>query len=543
MNSNTVLHYFFETDVWVWPIIAISSLGAFWIYHRRVISKFYAQQRVLMENEYWLNEAQQIGNIGSWYRYIADESSRWSPQLYRIYGLLRSTSPSMESFLKVVHPDDRQQVKERLAHISATGETTVSNHRIVRKDGTVVFVRNTVKGAFNDENKLVAVYGSVLDVTEHRLYEEKLTKARDEAESANRAKGAFLSSVSHEIRTPLNAIIGFSNIMLDKELSVAQYKSYGESINISGKSLSSLIKDVLDLSALESLSFTLDAVVSNIGRLLDEVVEVFKLIVAGKGISLVLDRPSQMPPVRIDEKRLRQILINIIGNAVKFTDVGQVKVGVELSYCLANKHECDLTFTIKDTGIGINPIDQTRIFREFEQESASINRRFGGSGLGLSIVMQLLELMGGTLQLQSELGQGSSFKVCFYNLPVVDEMENSLNSVKGGVMETMDREENLLLPAEASVGRAALHLYSKDMFELSEGSVEQIKEAFGERFAKISKGVNMEFTGETSRALCRWAEESRDNELINFAECFAEMTSAMNVVGLIKTTTKLSRKG
>jgi len=543
MNINKFLHYFMETDVWVWPIIAVSSLGAFWIYHRRVVSKLSAQQRKLMENEYWLNEAQQIGNIGSWYRYLAGKRSRWSPQLYRIYGLPRSTKPTRESFLQIVHPDDRHQVAESLAYINATGEATVINHRVVRNDGAIVFVRNTVKGAFNDENKLVAVYGSVLDVTEHRLYEEKLTKARDAAESANRAKGTFLSSVSHEIRTPLNAVIGFSDIMLNKELSVAQYKSYGKSINVAGKSLSSLINDILDLSALESLSFTLDPVVADIGRLLDEVAEVFKLIVAGKGINLVLDRPDKIPLVRIDEKRLRQILINIIGNAVKFTDVGQVKVGAELSYCLVDKHECDLTFTINDTGIGINPIDQTRIFREFEQESGSINRRFGGSGLGLSIVMQLLELMGGTIQLQSEVGQGSLFKVCFYNLPVVDEMENSAKSVEKSETETMDLEENLLLPAEASAGRAVLHLDSKGLFELSESSVEQIKTVFGERFAQISKGVNMAFACETSKALCKWAEESGDNELINFAEYFAEITSAMNVVGLIKITAKLSSKG
>ena len=540
MDSLIFAQHYFETDAWLWPILAIISLGAFWIYHRRLVYEMNIQRRELMENEHWLNEAQHIGNIGSWYRYLNGDKVRWSPQLYRIYGVSEKITPSYAVFLNVVHPDDRVEIKKSFDQIHKSGETTVLNYRIKKDDDSVFYVENCVKGSFNSDGELVAVYGSVHDVTEHRIDEKKLKRALKEAESSNRAKGAFLSSVSHEIRTPLNAVIGFSAIMAEKELTAAQYKSYGESVNAAGKSLSALINDILDLSALESLSFTMHPLDVNVDQIMDEVSSVFKLITSGKGIELVMQRPDELPIVNMDGKRLRQILINIIGNAVKFTKEGRVAVDLKVVYSSAVKHECDLIFKISDTGVGINRIDQSRIFREFEQESGETNRRFGGSGLGLSIVTQLLELMGGTIHLQSEVGVGSIFTVTFLNLPVVDDKDNS------GVVvdETEDGDSkgvnSSIDAAVLSAGDAALNNTGRELVALSDDALDKLKAAFGTRFAQLAKGVNIERVNSLAGDLHIWSESRSETELKEFSAMFSDMTASMKIVELIKIATLLA---
>jgi len=532
--SFDLIQYYFQTEVWVWPVIAISSLGAFWIYHRRVVDAMNVHRRELIENEHWLNEAQQIGNIGSWYRYIHGEKSRWSPQLCRIYGVSDNISPSFEWFLSIVHPDDLQYVKESFNLIHQTGESTVLNYRIIRDVDIICYVENTVKGAFDDDGELEAVYGSVLDVTERRISEENLKKALVEAESANRAKGAFLSSVSHEIRTPLNAIIGFSAIMAEQELTSEQYKSYGDLVNVAGKSLSSLVNDILDLSALESLSFTLVPVSLKINELMKEIDSVFKLIVEDKGIDFIIRQPENIPAVNIDGKRLRQILINIIGNAVKFTDKGKVEINVDVDSCSPGKHECDLIFKISDTGIGIKLKDQSRIFREFEQESGLIHRKFGGSGLGLSIVKQLLELMGGTIRLESEVGVGSAFTVSFLNVPISNVEEQDPVSPANLNDAASDWETSRAMAPALSTRDVGLHTVKNDFLNFNETSTVLIREAFGQRFAELSRGLSVELINALEVDLCTWAENLNDSELIEFSAMFSRAAAGMKVAELLK---------
>lgn len=534
MIFEAFLPDYFETDMWRWPLIAIASLGAFWVYHRRVLSKISCQQLELIENEHWLLQAQQIANIGSWYRHLESGKSRWSPQLHCIYGVPESEAPSFEMFCKVVHPDDRIRVEKSIRQIEKTGVSTVLNFRVKRADGSVAYVENRVNGAFDSDNNLVAVYGSVLDVTERRAYEDSLKRVIQDAESANRAKGAFLSSVSHEILTPLNAIIGFSTLMAEQKLNAEQYKSYGESINIAGKSLSALINDILDLSALESLSFTLVPLNSDIQKIMDDVYSVFELIVSGKGIALNMNVDERVPLVRIDGKRLRQILINIIGNAVKFTDEGSVDIQVTADKRPDGHADCDLTFRISDTGIGINSIDQSRIFREFEQARGDVNRRFGGSGLGLSIVTQLLELMGGTIELESEVGKGSVFTLKFYNLPVVGDDEPaaieeglSRDEFQGGVSGDYGSGGSILNNANSLLRKG-------EPIDLDSDELKKLRSAFGPRFALLAKGVNIEFARALSTDVHSWAVEGGSVNCIKFSENLFKYTSSMNVGELLR---------
>ncbi len=526
---SSFLQFYLETDSWLWPFIAVTSLGSFWIYHRRVLSKLTKQRQELIENEHWLHEAQQIGNIGSWYRDLATGKSRWSPQLHRIYDLPEDLKPGFEKFCDVIHSDDREEVVNAIKQVEKTGESTVLEFRVKRSDDSITYVENRINGVFDENHLLVAVYGSVLEVTERKAYEDSLKQVIEEAESANKAKGAFLSSVSHEIRTPLNAIIGFSTLMSEQELTEEQYRFYGESIKAAGKSLSALINDILDLSALESLSFSLVPLKVDIRRIMEDVASVFKLIVSGKGISLNMKIDENIPLVKIDGKRLRQILINIIGNAVKFTEEGSVDVSVSVDHNNEIKTDCDLIFTISDSGIGISPIDHSRIFREFEQARGEVNRRFGGSGLGLSIVTQLLELMEGTIELESEVAKGSTFTVKFYNVSLADKHDSPEEIDESSIAERFEGEY-----ASSVVGLSDKPAPDIDSLGLDNEALEELRHAFRPRFVMLSRGVNIEFARKLSADVYSWAVRKEDDSLIRFSKDLFTCTSGMNVGELLK---------
>ncbi len=535
--SSSFLQLYLETDAYLWPIATIVSLGTFWIYHRYVLSKLKKQRKKLIENEHWLHEAQQIGNIGSWYRNLSTGESRWSPQMHRIHDLPEDLTPSFEKFSDALHPDDRAEVIKKIKQVEITGESIVLNFRVKRRDGSISYVENRINGAFDQNHVLVALYGSVLEVTERRAYEDSLKRLIEEAESANRAKGAFLSTVSHEIRTPLNAIIGFSTLMSEQELTQEQYQSYGASIQVAGKALGALVNDILDLSALESLSFALVPQRVDIHRIMDDVVSVFTLIVGGKGISLDIEIDEDIPVVRIDGKRLRQILINIIGNAVKFTEAGTVEVSVAVDHNDEIKGVCDLRFTISDSGIGISPIDRSRIFREFEQARGEVNRRFGGSGLGLSIVTQLLEIMGGTIELKSEVNVGSTFTVKFFNIPLADK-QNSAEELED--CNRADRFEGEY--AAAVVGVSTKTAPDINSLGLDQRALEELRHVFRARFEKLSKGVNIKSAQQLSADVHSWAESRGDASLIRFSQTLFKHTSSMNVGELLRLSALVAGK-
>jgi hypothetical protein len=306
--------------------------------------------------------------------------------------------------------------------------------------------------------------------------------------------------------------------------------------------LSSLANDILDLSALESLSFTLVPVRLKINQLIKEISSVFKLIVESKGIDFVIRNPENMPDVEIDGKRLRQILINIIGNAVKFTEKGGVAITVDMDCSRSGKYECDLIFKITDTGVGIKLADQSRIFREFEQESGLTHRKFGGSGLGLSIVTQLLELMGGIIHLQSEVGVGSSFTVTFLNVPILDGEEHSCNSVVESDGSDSDYIDAGAVSPVLSTREVGLQSTNNDFLNLSEDLINILKVTFGERFKKLSKGINIELINSIDADLQSWSENLNDRELISFTANFTKAAASIKIVDLMKIATLLSNE-
>ncbi|MBS1370552.1 MAG: PAS domain-containing protein [Lentisphaeria bacterium] len=258
------------------------------------------------------------------------------------------------------------------------------------------------------DGKLVNIMKTMVDVTELNAIQRKLTAALEEAQNASKAKSYFLATMSHELRTPLNAVIGFSELLQNGQLPQQEHDDYLRSINLAGNSLLSLINDVLDLSKLEAEQMVLAPLPTDLKRILDEIRAVFQYKVRQKRLTLTLDCPDDFPPVKLDSLRLRQILLNLIGNAVKFTEHGGITVSIVFHPAAPGRG--DLEIAIRDTGIGIPKEKQENIFEPFAQsDAARDSHAYQGTGLGLAISRRLAGRMGGRIRLESEAGQGSCF--------------------------------------------------------------------------------------------------------------------------------------
>ena len=332
------------------------------------------------------------------------------------------------NYVELFEPDIAKSFQEMDDDaVRHNGEVVTHVIKVPAHDGEIMAqISHT---AFTDASGRMLVFGCGIDVTE-------LNNAIKSAESAAKAKSLFLATMSHEIRTPLNAILGFSQLLQDESLPPAEASEYLRSIHYAGNALLSLINDILDLSKLDADQMIIQPEPTDLRELLFELEAVFTAKAKSQGIELNTAVPDDLPILNIDERRLRQVLLNIIGNAVKFTKQGSVSVS--LTFFKLNDKRAALTIRIADTGCGISKDSLDKIFEPFVQDKSSYRgiRTENGTGLGLSIAKRLIDCMKGSLTVDSTVGKGSVFTILLPDLEICDSdalKQQDVHSITGGL--------------------------------------------------------------------------------------------------------------
>ena len=344
--------------------------------------------------------------------YQADLSGRVlmvSPSVERLSGW--TAEEAMGKNVRELYADPAERAG-LMAELESKGLVMGYEITLKKKDGTRIPVMLSARLKLDEQGCPVAVEGTLRDMSEIKRTREELKKAKEAAEAANVAKSRFLANMSHEIRTPMNAIIGMTGLLIATPLDPEQ-RDYVRTVSGAGEALLDIINDMLDLSRIESDKLVLEKVDFDLRHILGAMLKLLAPRAQAKGLELTYFVEDDVPAcLRGDRKRLRQVLLNLVGNAVKFTETGEVVLRVSKESGAAGGTV--LKFSVKDTGIGIAPGTQKDLFQAFTQADASTTRKYGGTGLGLSISKQLVELMGGAIGLESEPGRGSSF---WFTLP------------------------------------------------------------------------------------------------------------------------------
>ncbi len=349
-------------------------------------------------------------------------------------------------WMDVLHPDDREATRKLWTDsVAGCGPYDVE-YRVRRTDGEFRWFKTRGVPIGDSKGDIYKWFGTCTDITDGKLAAEQLRQAKEAAESANRAKDEFLANVSHEIRTPMNAILGMTDLVLGTPLSDDQRQSL-RTVKVAADNLLSILNDLLDFSKIEAGKLELEPAAFSLRAALGDTLRTLAIRAHIKGLELVSDVQPDVPDTLVgDAGRLRQVLLNLVGNAIKFTEGGEVVMRAEVVGDATSEGVC-VRFAVRDTGIGIPPEKQEKIFRAFEQEDTSTTRKYGGTGLGLTIAARLVALMGGSISVDSTLGRGSTFAftaqfgrqpqppvlnaagppIQLYNLPVLIIDDNATN--------------------------------------------------------------------------------------------------------------------
>ncbi|MFV5692717.1 response regulator [Flavobacterium sp. LT1R49] len=355
-----------------------------------------------------LYEAQKLAKIGSWEINLNDGGVFFSEEIFNIFEIDKNTIPSIALIKScLINSDDIELFESNLKYVKNSNSEVQFSHSILCENGTIKYINEFIKCLNDEHNVPFKILGTIQDISEQKRIEKELIKAKDIAEQSVKIKEQFLTNMSHEIRTPMNGIIGFARILEGTNLDSDQKQSV-EAIKRASKNLLVIINDILDFSKIDADKMTFEDVNFSLSKNINSVIELLSPISKEKKIKLLCEIDSGINDFLIgDPTRLSQILINLVGNALKFTEKGYV----ELVVSQENESEFDtfIRFTIIDTGIGIpeNKIDS--IFESFNQASNETTRKFGGTGLGLTITRKLIELQGGMLTVESEVAKGSEF--------------------------------------------------------------------------------------------------------------------------------------
>ncbi len=393
-------------------------------------------------------------HAASWEYVPEDRRFYWSRHIKNLLGYNPEIfSPNIESVYQIIHPEDIPGAKEAVDRFLKSGKELRFDCRLRKFNGTYSWFVNIGTQVQDPELDDYRYYGIIIDISETRALQENLLEARNRAEDmalraqmANQAKTEFLANMSHEIRTPMNGILGMLELLMATRLDHRQ-KEFSELIFRSAHSLMGILNAVLDLSKIEAGKLALEPVEINLRRLMEEVVSLMQPLAEKKKIEILLKYPPMVPEnVIADGGRIRQVLINLLSNAVKFTNEGFVSLEINTISCEDSSHSL-FCFAIKDTGIGMDKAQQQLVFEKFNQADSSITRRFGGTGLGLTICQELVKLMGGEIVLESapELGTKISFNLRFrlsekadiIVQPLPDDLQAFVTGHNGPVVDTV----------------------------------------------------------------------------------------------------------
>jgi len=362
-----------------------------------------------------LELAADVGALGIWELDLATRTFTADRRLTDMMALPPNTEENrLSAALDRIHPDDREAVQSALATAAAHEPPISVEFRVVFPDGQTRHVLGRAVGLRDRDGRATTLVGANVDITDQKRVQETLQQARDAAVAASRAKSDFLANMSHEIRTPMNGVLGMTGLALELATDQAQ-REYLLLVRSSADGLMGVINEILDFSKIEAGHMHIEMSDVEVRSWLDDIVRPLQMRAREKGLSLNVDLAPDLPPgLHTDALRLRQIVNNLAGNAIKFTAQGGVTLRL---YTVEGESAESLTLALDviDTGIGIAPEKQALIFEPFSQADGSITRQFGGTGLGLSISHRLCTLLGGTIGLESTVGQGTIFRV---RLPV-----------------------------------------------------------------------------------------------------------------------------
>lgn len=362
-----------------------------------------------------LNKAQEVTRVGSWDWNIETGEMWWSDELYRIAEMSPDNyKPQSDSITKFIHPEDVEAFRNAIDNAIRTGIPLDHELRIVTSKGNPTDCKATGEVYYNSEGKPVRLAGTFGDISRQKKVLNDLIQAKQKAEESDRLKSAFLANMSHEIRTPMNAIIGFTQFLLKPELSNDKKIQYVSIISEQAYALLRIVEDILDVSKIEVGQLKIISTDVDLSNLMNETFDYYYQrikVLEGKSqlsISMHLDERLNGLNICTDEQRLKQVLKNLLDNAVKFTEKGIIEIGCDIK-------DKNLVFFVKDSGIGISSEKLDIIFDRFRQaEDSSTSKKYGGTGLGLSIVKGLVELMKGNMWVESELNKGTTF---YFSLP------------------------------------------------------------------------------------------------------------------------------
>ena len=430
---------------WCWTSVRavpqLNSEGVVlrWVGMNLDISRQKQLQQEVEANEKRLFMALKAGGMAAWE--WQPHASYWSNELYELLGIPNTTPASPETFFSCVHREDLPGLTKAWEKAIQGEQEYDQIFRVVRADGEVRWLAGVGEIVRDQQGNVTQIFGLNWDFTQEREGEETLRRSEKQAQQANIAKSAFLANMSHEIRTPMTAVLGYTDLLIGMEQQ-QEKAEYLQNIKRNGNFLLDIINDILDLSKIEAGKLEINQESFSLNEMLADLRSMMRVRAEEKNLEFEIEFISELPEwIETDPKRLRQILLNLISNAIKFTEIGGVRVVINY---LREKTEAVLKFDVIDTGIGITPKQQSRLFQTFSQGDASVTRTFGGTGLGLAISQRLAHMLNGNISVSSKPGEGSTFS-CSLNLPVREnvKMTNPVLEAVPKKTETTMREYQL----------------------------------------------------------------------------------------------------